>query len=293
MDRASQESSRCINGTSLVHTRRQTYHSRSQPKNCFSYPSVQRLLREQGISHDTANIPATGPNGSLLKGDVLAYLGRVKQGYLSAQSQRLENLSHLDVRHTKYVHVKPVLDTDNLEANDTDSFSKDKKPQRSIVEVTIPISLNAVYNCQNLIRQSLEVNVPLSSFITRASVIANEESSKQASLSSKKDTIFDAIIGQEQTGRQFRFVPSMKSSTSMHAMKTENHEVDSLDFLTARLPTPKALGRRTRDRLEKVTSKADIFSVKVATGKRYPASIFLNKFKSLLELEPGQLILRC
>ena len=57
------------------------------------YPSVQHLLRENGLPKEEADkIPATGPNGRLLKGDVLAYLGRIKDNYTSELSERIAKL---------------------------------------------------------------------------------------------------------------------------------------------------------------------------------------------------------
>ena len=277
--------------THLVRLQQHNYHSGSQPRNYLSYPSVSRLLRERGVSLDTADIRGTGPNGSLLKGDVLAYLGRVKHGYLSDQSQRLDDLSHLDLRHTKPVSVKPASENDALQANIAKSSSRPAESKRSLVEVTMPVSLDAIHRCQRAIRQSLDVNIPLSRFIKRASKIANEESSKQASLRMNKDIIFDAIIGHEREDRNPRFMPFISSSKMENDTTMGNREVDSLAFLTARWPAPTMESQPTRGRQETATSKVNIFSVKVAKENKSSASIFLNRIKALLEVEPGQLII--
>ncbi|CAG8678909.1 9976_t:CDS:2, partial [Paraglomus occultum] len=51
----------------------------AQPKSGDRHlsPAVAHLLLTNGIT-DTANIPTTGPKGRLLKGDVLAYMGKIK-----------------------------------------------------------------------------------------------------------------------------------------------------------------------------------------------------------------------
>lgn len=66
------------------------------------YPAVTALLHENHVpSSDISKIPATGPNGRLLKGDVLSYLGRIQADYSSTQSKRIQHLAHLDLSKIK------------------------------------------------------------------------------------------------------------------------------------------------------------------------------------------------
>ena len=248
------------------------------------YPSVQRLLRGQGIPLDKADIPATGPNGTLLKGDVLAYLGQVKEDYLSAQSQRLNDLSHLDLSYTKNLPVK------STQQEATNDHLENGKPQPSVVEVTAPISLVAIHRCQELLLQSLNVKVPLSKFITQASKIANKEILKQALSCTSKSTVFDTIIGHDQGDKISRFVPYVSSRKRTNNTETKKLNVDSLEFLTAIWPAP-AISKQTRQSQETAASNYEIIGVKVTRENKSSASAFLNRIKALLEVEPGQLII--
>jgi len=49
------------------------------------FPSVQRLSHQYGISEPEKDIKGTGPHGMLTKGDVLAYLGKIKGAYGTAK----------------------------------------------------------------------------------------------------------------------------------------------------------------------------------------------------------------
>lgn len=62
------------------------------------YPSVAQLLHQKGLpASESEKIPATGPKGRLLKGDVLAYLGEISASYSSEQSARIAKLGRLDL----------------------------------------------------------------------------------------------------------------------------------------------------------------------------------------------------
>ena len=59
-------------------------------------PAVLRLLREYGIK-DPQSIPATGPRGRLLKGDVLAYVGSIKSDIPKSLKDILAKKTRLDL----------------------------------------------------------------------------------------------------------------------------------------------------------------------------------------------------
>ena len=72
------------------------------------YPSVQHLLKVNGLPKEEADkIPATGPSGRLLKGDVLAYLGKINESAGSEVAARLKKLSHVDLSNIKLMSQKP------------------------------------------------------------------------------------------------------------------------------------------------------------------------------------------
>jgi pyruvate/2-oxoglutarate dehydrogenase complex dihydrolipoamide acyltransferase (E2) component len=73
------------------------------------YPSVQHLLKINGLPKEEADkIPASGPNGRLLKGDVLAYVGKIQNSYPAESAARFKTLSHLDLSNIKVMPRKDV-----------------------------------------------------------------------------------------------------------------------------------------------------------------------------------------
>lgn len=63
------------------------------------FPSVELLLHEHGISHEQAvrDIKASGPNGRLLLGDVLAHVGSIKQDDIVRVQSFIKTRQHLDL----------------------------------------------------------------------------------------------------------------------------------------------------------------------------------------------------
>ena len=221
----------------------------------------------------------------------MAYLGRVKQDYLYEQSQRLENLSHLDLSRNKSESVDVAPRNGDLQNKDTNDSSPMSNFENADIEVTTSISLDAVRRCQDLLRRSLDVSIPLSRFVFQASKIANEENSIQTSSQVKGDIIFDAITGNGKARQKLNFVPDISSPLTARETKLKEREVDYLDFLAAKWPTARVPNRSERKAPDFVTREPKILSVRVKKDDRSAASIFLKKFKALLELEPGQLII--
>lgn len=267
------------------------YHPGLQHKeNYFSYPSVHRLLQEQGIKLDTANIPATGPNGRLLKGDILAYLGRVNQDYLHEQSQRLNNLSRLNLSKSKAASVDAPSQSGHAQTENTNNSSDIGNLERADIEITMPISLDAVFRCQELLRRSLDVSVPLSRFVSQASKIANERTSMPTTSHTYEDTVFDAIVGHEKARRKPKFIPSISSLPVAREPELKDRKIDYLDFLAAKWPTIRVPGQSDRAIPKVVGRPAKTLSVRARKENKGAASTYLKKLKALLEVEPGQLI---
>lgn len=66
-------------------------------------PAVEILLHRNGISTEDAfaKIPASGPKGRLLKGDVLAYLGEIDSAAVAKVAEYIKNKEHLDLSNIK------------------------------------------------------------------------------------------------------------------------------------------------------------------------------------------------
>lgn len=71
-------------------------------------PAVELLLHTKGISVEEAlqKIPASGPKGRLLKGDVLAYLGDISKSAVERVATYFKSKEHLDLSNIKIAKPK-------------------------------------------------------------------------------------------------------------------------------------------------------------------------------------------
>lgn len=94
-----ESSSKSTPETSRKHAAPKTPHTPS--------PSVAHLLRAHGITKDdVSQIAVTGPKGRLLKGDVLAYLGRIDKSWPKELESRIEKGEKLDLSNIKIAAPK-------------------------------------------------------------------------------------------------------------------------------------------------------------------------------------------
>lgn len=72
------------------------------------FPSVELTLHKHGISNEDAyaNIPASGPQGRILVGDVLAYLGEIDKSAITKVTQYIKSKEHLDLSNIKLAAPK-------------------------------------------------------------------------------------------------------------------------------------------------------------------------------------------
>lgn len=72
-------------------------------------PAVELLLHRNGISADEAyeKVPASGPKGRILKGDVLAYLGEIDLSAVAKIAEYISSKEHLDLSNIKIAAPAP------------------------------------------------------------------------------------------------------------------------------------------------------------------------------------------
>jgi len=266
------------------------------------YPSVQMLLHSNGLSASDANsIPATGPNGRLLKGDVLAHLGKLSEkSYPESQAKRIQQLSHLDLSNIKKATAPEPT------AKKEEAAAAQEEPRET--QITLPISLSAVLTTQKRMQDSLGLHLPLSTFIARASELANEDLPRGRSSPPTSAELFDAVLGLDkvkgkQTSRgnyvpQVTVVPTPSMAASLNAAAQEarrRKKLDIIDFLAGKkavggvggvsASVPASAG-------SSASGKANnVFSVSVKTGDEKRARVYLERVKTVLEQEPGELVL--
>ncbi|KAL9094045.1 MAG: hypothetical protein Q9165_003715 [Trypethelium subeluteriae] len=254
------------------------------------YPSVQHLLHEKGLSkEDAEKIPASGPSGRLLKGDVLAYLGQIDKSYSAAQSQRINQLGHLDLSNIQIAPKKAVEPAKKSAAEQLPQDVPDLP-----VEVVLPIDLAAAMACQKRIEDTLNIHLPLSTLIARASDVANDDLPRK-NLSPTTDELFYDVLGSCTSKipnvSRGHYAPRLSAFGPSAAAKKSTFrkpQSDIYDLLTkpnkstARHPvnSPTAAG----------ALPVNLFSLSVPKAEKDRAQIFLQRVKLVLEREPGRLV---
>lgn len=256
-------------------------HTRQYPL----YPSVQMLLHQKGISNEEAKrITASGPNGRLLKGDVLAYLGEIESDYAAKQSKHIAKLGHLDLSNIKLAPPPKAAAKKKL------AERQDAVPERD-TEVTVPVSLSAVFEAQERLQESLGMTLPLATFIARASEIANERLPRPR-VPPSADELFDAVLGLNTPRKDSRgnYTPRVVALGPVSVQAPLVKAMDIIDVLT-RSPQP-APRRMHSGELGVGSFGADnIFSVSAKKGEERRARVYLERIKTVLESEPGRCVL--
>lgn len=260
---------------------------RAQKQKYPLYPSVQHLLHEKGLSKEDADkIPATGPGGRLLKGDVLAYLGRIAKDYPAEQSKRLEKLGHLDLSNIQINVPKKV---------DTAKPAEAAKPAPPVdVEIALPISLTAVIATQKRVQDTLGINLPLSTFIARASELANEELPLSKNHKPTADDLFNSVLGLDKVGAKTsrgNYMPQIIGfpEAPVAARRAPARKADIIDLLSSKPAAPKKASRVLG--AANAAAPHNVFSVTAPKGDERRAQTYLERMKLVLEAEPGRLVL--
>ncbi|RMZ69774.1 pyruvate dehydrogenase x component [Pyrenophora seminiperda CCB06] len=267
------------------------------------YPSVQHLLTLHNLPPSTADqIPSTGPNGRLLKGDVLAYIGKISSAYPSELAARFTKLSHLDLSNIKPMAKKAGAAAVPAGKSAPEAVKEAEKP----VEIQVPISLAAVMECQRRVKDSIGVFLPLSTFVARATELANERLPRSRVAKPSADDLFDAVLGLDKVRGAAKnkyqhgsFSPKMQSvmpSRGVNAAKGGKGKSDILDLLAGK-KVVKGKAQAQAQGMQKVglgskegAGPHNVFSVSVPRGDEGRGRVFLERVKSVLEGEPGRLV---
>lgn len=260
-------------------------------------PSVLHLLKEKGLSKEDADkIPASGPSGRLLKGDVLAYLGRIEESYAAEQSQRIAKLGHLDLSNIKVVTPPAKKDAGKEAAKDAGASPKIEDVR---VDVRLSISLAAVLSCQKRVEDSLGIYLPTATFIARAVDIANENLPPSKASKPSADELFNAILGLDKVagpkGTKGRFVPQITAlpvTNLAYQRPGPAAKPDIIDVLAgSKTASVRQRSIATAPGSSGLGGAVNMFSVNVPKGQEKRAAVFLERVKTVLEVEPGSLVL--
>ena len=253
-------------------------------------PSVEHLIHENGLDASAIEkMTPSGPNNRLLKGDVLAYLGSIKSSYPAELSAKIAKLSHLDLSNIKVAAQAPKPAAKAAPA-------PEEIPQD--VDVAIPISMKAVLEVQKRIQSSLGVFMPLSTFIARATDVANDDLPRSKDYKPTADELFNQVLGLDKVtsanGTRGSFLPQIMAlpgaSPIASLARAPAQKVDVIDILSGRTRST-ASNLASAKPVPGLSSSVNVFSVKVPKGDEKRANAFLQRVKMVLEGEPGRLVL--
>ncbi|KAJ5917812.1 hypothetical protein N7454_010187 [Penicillium verhagenii] len=249
------------------------------------YPSVSQLLHQQNIPvSEVSKIPASGPKGRLLKGDVLAYIGQIATEYPATQAAQLAKLAHLDLSNIK-IAAPPAAPA--AEPVKEEIIAK-PPPMTSIA---ISVSLAAVLSAQKKIQDNLGVTVPLSRFLAVATDLANDDLPRAKTDKPSADELFEEVLGAEPvTISRGDYIPELNAYEATPAPRqTVSVAEDIIDILSAK-PGKKVSSPVAYD-VESSAGASNVFSLIVPVGEEVRAKAFLERIKTLLQVEPARLVL--
>ncbi|KAJ5116007.1 hypothetical protein N7456_000355 [Penicillium angulare] len=258
------------------------------------YPSVAQLLHKTNIPEsEVSKIPASGPKGRLLKGDVLAYLGQIATEYPATQAAQLAKLTTLDLSNIKI--AAPPAPAAPVEAPAPVKEEILAKPIPT-TSVAISISLAAVLSAQRKLQKNMGVTIPVSKFLAVATDLANDALPRSKNEKASVDELFDEILGGEPvTVSRGDYIPELNAfeeAAQVSQGSVSSRVEDIIDVLSAK-PGQKVAGAGVafEDFEEDVGGASNVFSLTVPVDEKVRAKAFLERIKTLLQVEPARLVL--
>lgn len=254
-------------------------------------PSVIHLVKENGLEESAiGEMTPTGPNGRLLKGDVLAYLGKINASTPADVSARFEHASHLDLSNIK---VAKRRQPEAKKPEDTAAPA----PVEEDALITLPVTLEAAVKVQKRVHDTLGIFLPLSTLIARAADVANDEL-PLASSAPSADELFNQVLGLDKVSgpkaSRGSYLPQVSAlpPTSFTATKpAARAAVDIIDVLAAPSRAARSVKVAKTQLTPGLSSGVNVFSLSVPKQEEKRARVFLERVKLVLENDPGRLVL--
>lgn len=285
--------------TNDIHTNTPTglQSTTTQPQNPSYplYPSVSSLLSEKGIpTSEIPKIPASGPKGRLLKGDVLAYLGSIAADYPASQAAHLQKISHLDLSNIKIAPPAPTAKPAEPAAAAEPTPEAQPEAEIETINIAISVSLSQLLSAQKKLEESLGISIPIATFLDRATELANDDLPRLSSAPRTADELFDEVLGEPAiTTSRGDYVPDLNAvDVETNKSAPAPAQGDLIDFLAGNAPVRSADSSGIVQE-EKAASgaAANVFSLTVPIGEEKRARAFLERIKVLLQVEPGRLVI--
>ncbi|KAF3215149.1 pyridoxine biosynthesis protein [Orbilia oligospora] len=227
-------------------------------------PGLVHLLHTNGLQ--MSDINGTGPQGRVLKGDILAHLGKIDKNKPKSLASDISKLSKLDLSN-----VTPKKQSLPPKKPEDQQQKQIKKPNPlEEIEVSIPISLAKLNTTQ----------IPVETSIAKAVELANS-GLPPSKIPATPGELFDEILG----------LPSIRREPPKYSVKTSEFKpvpqtpvvADLFDEIIG-ISKPKSLKQDSSS-----SSGLQEFKVKVPAIDRDRAEFFLAKVKFSLEQDESVL----
>lgn len=221
---------------------------------------------------------------------MLAYLGAIASDYPSTQAAKLQKLTHLDLSNIKIAPPPPARAPKPAEAPVAEKEAPAPPPMAS---VAVSVSLAAALSVQKKIKESLGATVPLSTFLARASDLANDELPRSSRAKPSVDELFNELLGASPvTVSRGDYFPEVNAAGVSETTTTKNQpaQEDLIDVLSGK--AVRASSRKSpKTQSPSEGSAINVFSLTVPAGDEKRARTFLDRIKDMLQVEPGRLVL--
>ncbi|KAK8081803.1 biotin-requiring enzyme [Apiospora saccharicola] len=266
---------------------------KAAPQKYPLYPSVEHLVKENGLGESAiSEMTPTGPQGRLLKGDVLAYLGKVTGDRPAEIAKRFEHNSHLDLSNIKIAKAAAPAKSAKKDAVAEAAVPKD-------LQISLSVSLASVIEVQKRIESTIGTFMPLSTFIARAADVANDELPLPSNYKPSADELFNQVLGLDKVSPKIsrgHYLPQVAalppSSFTGVAPKPKASQMDIIDFLSSGTKkSAKAAPKQQPAGASGISTGVNTFTLTVPPAEQKRAQAFLSRMKMVLENDPGRLVL--
>ncbi|QPG73126.1 hypothetical protein FOA43_000431 [Brettanomyces nanus] len=197
---------------------------KANPDQTF-FPSVEFLLAENKISREDAlqKITATGPKGKILKGDVLAYLGKIPADDNTKIASFLEDREKLDLSHIELATPEAAAETAEGSEGAAAADSSAAAPAK-------PAKQPVVVSHQFVISSAVPSKI-LAALVAKAASKAETAAyaTKNYKSSDLVDPLFEDLIAPPANTERFKVNYSINTTPAPSAAISESI-VDEFDF---------------------------------------------------------------
>ncbi|KAL2709651.1 Pyruvate dehydrogenase complex protein X component [Kluyveromyces marxianus] len=183
------------------------------------FPSVATLLQENSISPEEAfaKIKATGPNGRILKGDILAYLGKISQESLDKVTSYIKSHEKLDLSNIELRKEQPAAEqpaTASSEAAPAAAAAAEaRQPLVLSEQITLRVPVSVSYE---------QLAEAVRSYVKESTFLAHEEPLNN-SASDLYDPLFEELLVQEPHKPRFKVTYNLVSVDDAPAASHHYH----------------------------------------------------------------------